>query len=97
MDRARRLSTLLIGCLVAGCAATAPPGSPAPTAAPAASVEPIAPSPSAIVAEPSPTPGSSVSGTTGFTDQVEAVPADWASVRRSGRAVHRRLPRQADA
>ena len=78
MDRARRLSTLIVGCLVVGCAATAPSGSPAPTAAPAASVQPIAPSPSAIAAEPSPTPGSSVSGTTGFTDQVEAVPAGWA-------------------
>jgi hypothetical protein len=63
---------------VAGCATTAPSGSPEPTAAPAASIEPIAPSPSASGAEPSPTPGSSVSGTTGFTDQVEPVPADWA-------------------
>jgi hypothetical protein len=78
MDRARRLSTLLVGCLVAGCAATAPSGSPEPTAAPAASVDSIAPSPSASGAEASPTPGSSVSGSTGFTDQVEAVPADWA-------------------
>jgi hypothetical protein len=78
MKRARGLSTLLIGCLVAACGAGAPPASPAPTAAPAASVEPIAPSPSAIGVEASPTPGSSVSGTTGFTDQVEAVPAGWA-------------------
>ena len=62
---------------MAGCAATAPPGSPEPTAAPA-SVEPVAPSPSEIGAAPSPTSGAGVSGTTGFTDQVEAVPADWA-------------------
>jgi len=78
MDRARRLSTLLVACLLAGCAATAPSGSPEPTASPAATVESIAPSPSAIGAAPSPTPASSISGTTGFTDQVEAVPADWA-------------------
>jgi hypothetical protein len=78
MDRARRLSTLFVACLVAGCGAIAPSGSPEPTPAPAASVESAAPSPSASDAALSPTPASSVSERTGFTDQVEPVPADWA-------------------
>jgi len=78
MNRAQRISAVVvIAWLVAACATPAPTGSPAVTAVPEATSEPGAPSAAPPSTAPSPSAEPTSSGTTGFTGQVEPVPADW--------------------